>query len=46
MNKVSYTVRLTVGPVPQVDAAVFGFSRETFLVVECLPGNTMRGKEY
>ena len=38
MNKVSYTIRLTVGPVPQVDAVVLGCSRETFLFVRMLAG--------
>ena len=43
-HKVSYTIRLMVGPVPQVDAAVLGCSRETFLFVESLAGNQIRGK--
>ena len=36
MNEVSYTIRLTVGPVPQVDAVVLGGSRETSLFVRML----------
>ena len=43
MNKVSYTIRLTVSPVPQVDAVVRGCSRDTFLFVEVLAGNQTRG---
>ena len=43
-HKVSNTMRLTVGPVPQVDAAVLGCFRETFLFVEMLAGNQIRGK--
>ena len=46
MNKISYTIRLTVGPVPQVDASVLGCSRETFFYVEMLAENQVRGKEY
>ena len=42
--KVSYTITLMVGPVPQVDATVLGCSRETFLFVEMLAGNQIRGK--
>ena len=38
MNKVSYTIRRTVGPVPQVDAVVLGYSRETFLFIRLLAG--------
>ena len=38
MNKVSYTIRRTVGPVPQVDAVVLGCSHETFLFIRLLAG--------
>ena len=43
-HKVSYTMRLTVGPVHQADAAVLGCSRETFLFVKMLARNQIRGK--
>ena len=38
VNKVSYTLRLTVGSVPQVVAVILGCSRKTFLFIGLLAG--------